>query len=214
MRRIVIAVSGLVLLLGACGSDKKEVSTSSTTTRASSATSSPSSSSTPSVATPPPSSVTTTTAETCPNRGSSAPRTTTAAQPAALLTKVGVTNSGCRDSVTFTFEESGSAVPSCKVEYKPGPFAQDGSGAPVTVAGNAFVSVRCAPAYGYDFQSGTTTYTGPKHITPTATRHVREVVETGDFEGVLNWVIGLDANRCFFITAGGTPTRALVITFS
>ena len=215
MRRIVIAVSCLVLLLGACGSDKKAVSTSSTTTtRASSPSSSPSSSSTPSVATPPPSSVATTTAETCPNRGSSAPRSTPAAQPAALLTKVAVTNAGCRDSVTFTFEQSGSAVPSCKVEYKPGPFAQDGSGKPVTVAGSAFVSVRCAPAYGYDFQSGTTTYTGPKHITPTGTRHVREVVETGDFEGVLNWVIGLDANRCFAITAGGTPTRQLVITFS
>ena len=135
----------------------------------------------------------TTTTPTCPNTGSTDPRSTTAAQPAALLTKVAVTNVDCRDSVTFTFKKSGSAVPSCKVEYRPGPFSQDGSGAPVTVAGSAFVVVRCEPAYGYDFENGTTTYTGPKRITPAGTRHVREVVETGDFEGVLNWVIGLDA---------------------
>ena len=63
--------------------------------------------------------------------------------------------------------------------------------------------MRCKPAYGYDFETGKTTYTGPKRITPPGTYHVREVVETGDFEGVLNWVIGLDAQRAFAFTAGG-----------
>jgi hypothetical protein len=211
MRRIAISVSCLVFVLGACGSDKKEVSATTTTRTRSTTTST-----TPPAATPPPTptAVATTTRETCPNSGTSDARLTTSAQPAALLTKVAVTNVDCRDSVTFTFKKSGSAVPSCKVEYQPGPFTKDGSGQPVTVAGTAFVSVRCEPAYGYDFESDTTTYTGPEHITPTATRHVREVVETGDFEGVLNWVIGLDAKRSFAITAGGTPTRQLIITFS
>jgi hypothetical protein len=105
-------------------------------------------------------------------------------------------------------------VPSCKVEYRPGPFSQDGSGKPIAVPGAAFVSVRCELAYGYDFQSGMTTYTGPKRITPTGTQHVRAVVQTGDYEGVLNWVIGLDQQRSFGITASGVPTRQLVITFS
>jgi hypothetical protein len=137
-----------------------------------------------------------------------------AAQPAALLTKVGVTTSGCHDRVTFTFEKSGTAVPSCKAEYKPGPFVQDGSGKPVPVAGSAFLTIRCEPAYGFDFVAGTPTYTGSKSITPSGTRHVRAVVETGDFEGVLNWVIGLDQQRGYGITASGTPTRLLTITFS
>ena len=56
-----------------------------------------------------------------------------------------------------------------------------------------------------------TTYTGPKRITPAGADHVREVVETGDFEGVLKWVIGLDAQRPFTrAPAAGTPTRQLV----
>jgi hypothetical protein len=105
-------------------------------------------------------------------------------------------------------------VPSCKVEYKAGPFVQDGSGKPVAVAGGAFLTVRCEPAYGFDFVAGAPTYTGSKRITPNGTKHVRAVVETGDFEGVLNWVIGLDQQRGYGITAGGVPTRQLIITFS
>jgi hypothetical protein len=113
------------------------------------------------------------------------------------------------------FRKHGVAVPSCKVDYRPGPFTQDASGAPVKVAGTAFVAVRCEPAYGNDFENGgAPTYTGPKRVVPTDTRHVREVVETGDFEGVVSWVIGLDVQRAFGITAGGTPERQLVVTFS
>ena len=207
MRRIVILLSCLVVLLGACGSDKKAASPD--TTPVSDATTSSTAASTSTSA-----GVTTTTGAACPNTGSSDPRHTPAAQPAALLTDVAVTAAGCRDSVTFTFQKAGTAVPSCTVEYKPGPFTQDASGKPVRVAGAAFVSVRCEPAYGYDFVTNTPTYTGPKRVSATGTTHVREVVETGDFEGVLTWVIGLDAQRSFGITAGGVPTRQLTVTFS
>jgi hypothetical protein len=211
MRRIVIAVSFLVFVLGACGSDKKDATPSTTTNTSPPATTTTASATSTSV---PASAVTTTTSVACPNTGSTAATSTLAAQPAALLTAVGVTTSGCRDSVTFTFKKSGTAVPSCKMEYKSGPFSQDGSGTPVAVPGAAFLTVRCEPAYGYDFASGTTTYTGPKRIAAPGAKHVRAVVETGDFEGVLNWVIGLDAKRAYGITAGGTPTRQLIITFS
>jgi hypothetical protein len=207
MRRIVIVLSCLVVLLGACGSDKKAASPD--TTPVTDATTSSTAATTSTSAT-----VTTTTSPVCPNTGSSDPRHTPAAQAAALLTGVKVTAAGCRDSVTFTFERAGAAVPSCTVEYKPGPFTQDASGKRVAVAGTAFVSVRCEPAYGYDFVTSTPTYTGPKRVTATGTAHVREVVETGDFEGVLNWVIGLDAQRSFGIAAGGVPNRQLTITFS
>ena len=210
MRRSVVCTLCLVFVLAACGSDKSHVSTTSTTTTTTTTPVSTATSATGPVVT----AVTTTTGAACPNTGSTNPRQTVAAQPASLLTKVAVTNAGCRDSVTFTFEPSGTAVPSCAVEYKAGPFSQDGSGKPVKVAGTSFLAVRCEPAYGYDFANGTTTYSGPKSITATGTRHVREVVETGDFEGVLNWVIGLDQQRGFGITAGGVPLRQLTITFS
>jgi hypothetical protein len=207
MRRMVIALSCLVVVLGACGSDEKAASPG--TTPVSDAT-------TGSTTAPTSSSVSIPTATTadCPQVGSTDARHTPASQPAALLTDVAVTTAGCRDSVTFTFEKSGTAVPSCTVEYKPGPFSQDASGKPVAVSGAAFVSVRCEPAYGYDFVTSTPSYTGPKRVTATGTKHVTEVVETGDFEGVLNWVIGLDAQRSIGITAGGVPTRQLTITFS
>jgi len=209
MRRIVIVVSCLAFVLAACGSNKKDTTPKTTST----VTSTTSTQVTAATTTTRPA-VTTTTGVACPNTGSTLAASTVAAQPGALLTKVGVATSGCRDSVTFTFEKSGTAVPSCKAEYKAGPFVQDGSGKPVSVAGSAFLTVRCEPAYGYDFVAGAPTYTGPKSITPTGTKHVREVVETGDFEGVLNWVIGLDQQRGYGITASGTPTRLLTITFS
>jgi hypothetical protein len=206
MRRTVIVMSCLVVL-GACGSSEKAASPD--TTPASDATTSSTAASTSTSV-----SIPTATTHACPPVGSTDPRHTAAAQPAALLTDVAVTTAGCRDRVTFTFETAGTAVPSCTVEYKPGPFTQDASGKPVAVAGAAFVSVRCEPAYGYDFVTSTPTYTGPKRVTATGSEHVTEVVETGDFEGVLNWVIGLDGKRSFGITAGGVPTRQLTITFS
>jgi hypothetical protein len=81
----------------------------------------------------------------------------------------------------------------------------DASGAPVTVSGSAFVRLRCEPAYGYDFASGKPTYTGPKQITASGTQHVRELVQTGDFEGVLTWIIGLDAQRPFAAATASVP---------
>lgn len=214
MRRIVIAGSCLVFVLSACGSDKKAATPSTTTSPVSAATTATTTTTTTAPVTSTSSMITTTTRGACPDTGTTGAASTRQAQPAALLTKVGVTTVACRDSVTFTFKQSGSAAPSCKIGYKPGPFTQDGSGQPVAVGGTAFVTVRCEPAYGYDFSTGNPTYTGPKSIKPMGAKHVREVVETGDFEGVLNWVIGLDVKRGYGIASGGVPVRQLTITFS
>jgi hypothetical protein len=132
---------------------------------------------------------------------------------------VQVTSAGCVDLVRFGFVAKADAPPSCKVSYQPGPFTADASGIKVSVDGNAFVVVRCSPAYGYDFESGKATYTGPPIITPTGARSVRKLVETGDFEGVLTWVIGLDSKRPYTVAAAAMPHGAkfastLVITFS
>jgi hypothetical protein len=42
------------------------------------------------------------------------------------------------------------------------------------------------------------------------TTRIRQVRRTGDFEAVLTWVIGLDKQRPFRVTAEGAPTRLLV----
>jgi hypothetical protein len=136
---------------------------------------------------------------------------------AALLRAVKVDGSRCADRVLFDFTTKANTPPKCTIAYDQPPFTMDASGEPVTVAGSAFVRVRCEPAYGYDFESGQTTYTGPKRITATGTQHVREVVETGDFEGVLNWVIGLDAQRPFSVSTttvtGPQAIQRLAIRF-
>jgi hypothetical protein len=117
----------------------------------------------------------------------------------------------CGDLVVFAFRPDKGAPPQCRMSYQPGPFTEDASGKPVTVAGTAFLVVRCDPAYSYDPLSGQTTYVVPpnKHIVPDAAKHVVDLVETGDFEGVMSWVIGLDGQRPFH--ANATAGGALVI---
>ena len=114
----------------------------------------------------------------------------------------------------FRYRLRGVAPPSCKIDYQPGPFVQAGSGAAAPVAGTAFVVVRCFPAYTYDFETAANTYSGPQRIEETGRRHVRELALTDADEGVLTWVIGLDARRPFKVTAQGTPAKTLTITFS
>src|SRR5262249_33598933 len=129
-----------------------------------------------------------------------------------LLTDVGVTHEPCVDRVAFTFTAKNADPPTYRIEYKPGPFTQDGSGAPVAVAGTAFLSVRFEPAHGFDFEAGTPSYKGPKRLPGAGAHHVTEVVETGAFEGVVNWVIGLNAQRPVSVEATITPQHQLVVT--
>ena len=131
---------------------------------------------------------------------------------AALLTKVAALGDRCADHVVFDFTGKGTDLPGYTVSYGAPPFTADASGAPVAVAGNAFVVVKVRPGYGYDFETGRTTYTGPKSVPVATANHVRAIVETGDFEGVLSWVIGLDVKRGFNVQATGTPRHQLVVT--
>ena len=117
----------------------------------------------------------------------------------------------CTDAVTFTFDALAADAPGYRVEYQPGPITQDASGEPVTVAGGAYLVVRFEPAYGFDFESGQDTYTGPSRVTAPGSFFVQEVVQTGDFEAVLSWVIGVDQQRPYTVTTSGTTARTVTI---
>jgi hypothetical protein len=108
--------------------------------------------------------------------------------------------------VRFSFRANGQD-PGVTVSYQSPPFSKDGSGAPVTVAGDAFLVVRFEPARTADMTVSPiqTTYTGPDSIEPTDTAFVREVKQAGDFEAVLTWIIGLNEARPFTVetTSGG-----------
>ena len=133
---------------------------------------------------------------------------------AALLTNVTELGDHCVDHVVFDFTGAGADLPGYSVTYGSPPFVADASGAAVSVAGNAFVVVKVNPGYGYDFETGRPTYTGPKSVPVAHANHVRAIVETGDFEGVLTWIVGLDAKRPFSVQATGTPHKQLVVTIS
>jgi hypothetical protein len=198
---VIIGCCG-ALVLGACGgSNKTTVSTDPTTVSGSSTTTTTVGLSTTSLPCQPLPIPTT-------------PVTSPATAQPSLLTDVKELGDDCVDHVIFDFNGKGTDPPGYTVTYGSAPFVGDASGAPIAVAGSAFVVVKVEPGYGYDFATGKPTYGGPKSVPVGHTNHVRAIVETGDFEGVLMWVIGLDTKRAFSVQATGTPSHQLVVTIS
>jgi hypothetical protein len=114
------------------------------------------------------------------------------------LTNVSLGSDKCSEKVLFEFEEQAPG-PGYEVSYQPADTAkiEDGSGNPVEIAGDAFLVVKLTPAMTakIDGDQVMKTYTGPKRLP--GSDPVTEVVKTGDFEGVVTWVIGLDSERSF-----------------
>jgi hypothetical protein len=128
-----------------------------------------------------------------------------------LLTKIAVARQGCTDTITFDFTSGAPEGPGYTVEYQNGPFTMDGSGKPVAVAGNAFLVVRLEPATGFDFVNNRPSYTGKTRIVVPNGAYATELVQTGDFESVTSWVIGLREQVPFTVTGTGAPTHRLVV---
>jgi hypothetical protein len=116
----------------------------------------------------------------------------------SYLTNVVLQHDDCMRRVAFELDPS-TQTPGYEVSYEPADTAkiEDGSGNPVEIAGDAFLVVKLKPAMTakVDGDQVTKTYTGPRRLAGTAP--VTEVVKTGDFEGVVTWVIGLDTKRPF-----------------
>jgi hypothetical protein len=162
--------------------------------------------------------ITTTTPSTLPGQTTTTPTTiasgfgTSAVSIApgkkGLLTAVrGASQSGF-DRVVFEFEGS---VPGYAVSYVNRPITEDGSGKTVEVKGDSVLQVRLEPASGADLAGDTVreTYTGPNRFTPN-TSVVTELVRTGDFEAVLNWVIGVKGKPGFRVNTLSGPPRLVV----
>ncbi len=54
------------------------------------------------------------------------------------------------------------------------------------------------------------TYRGPSRVRPSGTPAVVEVVEVGDFEAVLRWVVGSRRRVPFKVTTLTAPSRVVV----
>ncbi len=185
-------VLALLALAGACGEDGDDSSTPTSS----------SASETTAAETPP------TSGDACVSQASADPVSGPAQSDFALLEDVRSAGHPCVDRVTFEFRADGQPV--YQVGYEPGPIVQDGSGDPVAVEGNAFLVVRLAPASGFDSGTSTPSYEGPARVDPTGASFVTEVVRTGDFEGTLTWVVGLDQQRPFSVSRLQDPSRIYI----
>jgi len=105
------------------------------------------------------------------------------------LDSVRIQTSDCADEVAFTF---GNGSPNWSVEYRTGPFTLDPSGQPVSVQGSAFLFVRFEHAEGVRSNDD-----AARDLLAGPLSHVTQVRQTQDFEGIVTWIIGLDAQLPF-----------------
>jgi hypothetical protein len=129
----------------------------------------------------------------------------------ALLTDVRIGTHEGYERIVFEFLPGGA--PGYRVRYVRPPIVEDASGAIVEVDGDAFLSIRMEPASGFDLAGDLgEVYTGPARIdgSSAGTDVIEEVVRTGDFEAVLNWVAGLDEPAPFRVLRLSGPPRIVV----
>jgi hypothetical protein len=157
---------------------------------------------------------TTAASEPCTFSGATDPAHGAADLPTRLLTDVRLGVHGCLERVTFEFKpKPGEAAGPVgwKAAYEPGPITEDASGRKIPVKGAAYLVVHMT-AMGADLskENAPATYTGPTSLEAAGATRIQQVRRTGDFEGVLTWVIGLDKKRPFHVTTQDGPARVVV----
>ncbi|MGE0228732.1 MAG: hypothetical protein AB7I38_01140 [Dehalococcoidia bacterium] len=107
----------------------------------------------------------------------------------------------------MVFEFAGSELPGYRIEYLGGQAMQCGSGVPVTLEGAAVLKVTLRSTTAHD-EGGmpTVTNTNPTPAFPT----LRELRQTCDFEGVVEWVAGTASQQPFRVFELSSPTRLVI----
>lgn len=204
--RIGAAAIVVVLVVAACGSSGGSKAVTSTTSRR---TTTASSSTTTSTST---STTTTSTTAPCSFSGTTlrSEQTATVAET-FLLRSVRITPGACTDTITFGFSSAaGAGPPPYAIELVSPPFAQAGSGAPISLPGRTFLKVKFSPAWTADLQTGAATYTGPQRLEPKGAAVTRAVVLSDAFEGVVTWLMGMDGPGRYRVTSSASPASVTV----
>ena len=127
--------------------------------------------------------------------------------PGVLLQGVTMQRESGFERIVFEFS---APVASYHVRYVPLPITEDPSDLPVSLQGDSAIQVTVG-ATGLD-QSQTParqTYQGPYRLKGAA-GSVVELTQTGDFEAVLNWAIGVRGRPTFRVTTDSNPNRLIV----
>lgn len=163
----------------------------------------------PSSTTTAPTGSTTTSTSEAPLSGGGTTPVSTPAAGRAQLTAVTADGHATFDRVVLQFEAGD--VPGYLVQYTSRPVQEDPSGRDITVSGDSVLEVRLEHASGVDLSGGSPrpTYSGPHRIAGPGGAIV-EVVEAGDFEGVLRWVAGTHGKPAFKVSTLLNPPRVIV----
>lgn len=201
MQRIIWLLVMLMALAG-CGSgdtsDSPSTTAATTTTAEATTTTRPPNTTTSTTTT---STTTTRPATTDPKESATFP----GAGDTALLTSVDVSADA---TIDFGFE--GDVVPAYRAEYVEPPIVADASGTEIDLDGEAFLQIVVSPGAGVDLSGDEPreTFTGTDRFAVESVDDIVELAETGDFESVLTWTIGLTARHPFTIEA--TPGSLVV----
>lgn len=104
----------------------------------------------------------------------------------------------------------GDAVPSYYIGYAGAPVQQCGSGEPVTVSGAALLHIRLTPTDAHEFVGEAAVATITDRRRRLTGPLVRELVMICDFEGQVEWVVGLDRKAAFRVR-DDSASRTLMV---
>lgn len=121
-----------------------------------------------------------------------------------ILTKVENVSCGGYDRVIFTFDR---AIPSYTAEYVDRPIRDCGAGNVIPVAGDAWLKIHLAPAQAHT-EAGQATVAQRNRVVNYA--NLRQLVGVCDFEGSVEWVLGVARPNRFRVTELNNPPRLVV----
>src|SRR5881628_3503059 len=125
--------------------------------------------------------------------------------PPALLRAVETGSGPGYDRVVFEF--AGDSVPGYHVEYVTAPVRRCGAGEPVALAGAGRLVVRFEPARGHDEQGNPSP---AERERATGLPAVKDMKLVCDFEGQVEWVLGVAAAAPYRVSETTAPARLVV----
>jgi len=125
--------------------------------------------------------------------------------PPALLRAVETASGPGYDRVVFEF--AGDSVPGYHVEYVTAPVRRCGSGDPVALAGAGRLVVRFEPARAHDERGNPAPVERDRALGLAA---VKEMTLVCDFEGQVEWVLGVAAAAPYRVSETTGPARVVV----